>query len=130
MKTRFKSLLTLALFLVLSGLKAQQLDEIKLNPEKVKTFTPLVEWLHGGPQAFSEWKSNNKILYAKEMWYYTESFYIKRNHYQQGSTINDAMIDVSRLENQRKQDEEVYVQFPGFKDAVVLLPSSKLIYKP
>jgi hypothetical protein len=108
---------------------SQQIQEIKLNPEKVKMFTPYMEWRHGGPQGFDAWKSTNKMLYAKEMWYYSESFYVKRNVLNEGDVLNESIIDVTRLESQRKENEEVSIIMPGFKDAVVLIPGNSLIYK-
>jgi len=130
MKSNFK-ILFLGILLGMSFTSfSQQLDQIKLNPEKVKKFSPYVEWKHGGAQGFPAWKSSNKMLYAQEMWYYSESFYIKRNVSGEGITLDESIIDVSRLENQRKQNEEVTVMMPGFKDAVVLIPGNKLIYKP
>lgn len=109
---------------------SQQLDEIKLNPEKVKKYTPYVEFKHGGEQGFPAWKANNKLLYTKEMWYYTESFYVKRNHTAEGIVLNEEIIDISRYESQRKANEESIVTLQGFKDAIVLIPGNKLIYKP
>lgn len=130
MKANFK-ILFLGLLLGMSFTSfSQQLDEIKLNPEKVKMFLPYMEYKHGGKDAFQIWKNNNKMLYAQEMWYYSESFYVKRNVLPEGETMNESIIDVTRLENQRKQNEEATVTFGGFKDVVVLLPASKLIYKP
>lgn len=129
MKSNFRISL-LGLFLSLSFLSQSQVSEIKLNPERVKMFTPYVEWKHGGKEKFESWKSTNKLLYTKEMWYYSESFYIKRNVHAEGQFLTDSYIDVSRLENQRKQDQEVVIDMPGFKDAVVLIPGNQLIYKP
>lgn len=116
-------------FLFFAGF-AQRVEEIKLDPEKVKKYQPYIEFKHGGQQSFPVWKENNKMLYAKEMWYYSESFYIKRNHFAEGYTLNEEIIDITRFESQRKADEETIVKLPGFKDALVLIPSSKLIYKP
>jgi hypothetical protein len=117
-------------FLFISSVAISQTTEIKLNPEKVKLFSPYVEFKHGGQQGFPAWKENNKLLYAQEMWYYSESFYIKRNHLNEGITLNEEIIDISRFENQRKQNEENIVELPGFKDVIVLIPGNKLIYKP
>jgi hypothetical protein len=109
---------------------SQQSREIKLNPEKVKQFTPYMEFKHGGPEGYPIWKENNKMLYAKEMWYYSESFYVKRNYSPEGVPLNEEIIDISRFENYRKPNQEVIVPMPGFKDALVLIPGSQLIYKP
>lgn len=130
MKAKVKSILFGAL-IAISGISyAQDINELKLNPEKVKKFTPYVEFRHGGPQGFAVWKENNKLQYAKEMWYFSESFYIKRNASLDGQELDESFIDISRFEAQRKAGEEVIVNLPGFKDAVVLLPGDKLIYKP
>lgn len=129
MKTITK-ILTTGLFLGLTSLmNAQDITELKLNPEKVKKFTPYVEFRHGGPQSFAAWKENNKLQYAKEMWYYSESFYVKRNVSSEGTTLDESIIDVTRFEAQRKAGQEVTINLPGFKDAIVLLPGDKLIYK-
>jgi hypothetical protein len=109
---------------------SQDLTEIKLNSEKVKMFTPYLQVRHGGVQGFETWKSTNKLLYTKEMWYFSESFYVKRNVHAEGQVLDASFIDISRFESNRKQDEEAIVDMPGFKDALVLIPASKLIYKP
>jgi hypothetical protein len=130
MKIKLK-ILILSILMGMSYLSfSQQIDELKLNPERVKMFLPYVEWKHGGAQGFPAWKSNNKMLYAQEMWYYSESFYVKRNVAKEGQILDDSFIDVTRFESQRKQNEEVIINMPGFRDAVVLIPGNKLIYKP
>lgn len=130
MKNNFK-ILILAFLLGMSYMSfSQQVTEIKLNPERVKMFTPYVEWKHGGAAGFPAWKNNNKMLYAQEMWYYSESFYVKKNVSNEGQVLDESFIDVSRFEAQRKQNEEVTINLPGFKDAVVLIPGNQLIYKP
>lgn len=131
MKTQIKTgLLLSGLFAVMTLTSFSQTSELKLNPEKVKKFIAYVEFKHGGAQAFPAWKENNKLQYAKEMWYYTESFYIKRNNSTEGITLDESIIDITRFEASRKESEEVVIQLPGFKDALVLLPNNKLIYKP
>jgi len=107
----------------------QNLD-IKLDPVKVEKYSPYVKYKHSWGDGFETWKENNKLLFAKEMWYYTESFYIKRDHFQDGVVLNEEIIDVSRWENQRKQNEETIIRVVGFKDALVLIPGNKVIYKP
>ncbi|MCE3228160.1 MAG: hypothetical protein K0S32_2711 [Bacteroidetes bacterium] len=129
MKSNLK-LLFLSAFFGMSFLSVAQLDQLKLNPEKVKKFTPYLEFKHGGPSVFPSWKENNKLQYTKEMWYYSESFYVKRNALNEGITLNEEIVDVSRFESQRKENEEVTITLPGFKDVVVLLPGKNLIYKP
>lgn len=104
---------------------------IVLDSNKVKLFIKYPKYKHdvysGG---FIQWKNNYPLLYQKEMWYYTESFYIKRDYFSNGITMNEGMIDVSRFESQRKENEEVVVTFDGYKDVMVLLPGNKLIYVP
>ena len=124
-----KKLLFVLIFIA-GAIHAQTNQEIKLNPKKIQQFTPYLEWKHGGKTGFQSWKENNKILYAQEMWYYSESFYIKRDHVAEGVEMNEALIDISRYENFRKETEESLITIPGFKDAIVLLPNNKLIYKP
>lgn len=129
MKTNMKTLLAIA-FVVLSFVSySQNVNDIKLNSDKVKKFQPYVEFRHGGKEAFNTWKENNKVQYVKEMWYFSESFYVKRNAFSEGVTLDESIIDISRFEDKRKANEEVILQLPGFKDALVLLPLSKLIYK-
>ena len=130
MKAKFKLFFLSILIGMSFSSFSQQLEEIKLNPEKVKKFSPYIEFKHGGGQGFEIWKNNNKMLYFKEMWYYTESFYVKRDHLKEGFPLNEEIIDISRFENQRKPNEEVIIPMPGFKDALVLLPTKLLIYKP
>jgi len=104
-------------------------NNLKPNPEKEKKFSPYIEWMHGGKENFAAWKSANTLQYYKELWYYSESFYVKRNYFNEGVELNEEIIDISRFENQRKENEEVVVTLSGFKDVLVLLPASKLIYQ-
>ncbi|MBK9283090.1 MAG: hypothetical protein IPM51_02085 [Sphingobacteriaceae bacterium] len=129
MKSSRKFLFLSLLMIVSLVTFSQQLEEIKLNPKKIQQFEPYMKWKHGSGDGFEAWKSTNKLQYAKEMWYYSESFYIKRNHIAKGETLDESIIDISRFENQRSKTEEVIVTLPGFKDVVVLLPENKLIYK-
>lgn len=129
MKSNLK-LFFLAAFLGMSFCSVAQLDQIKLNPEKVKMYTPYLEFKHGGSSVFQTWKENNKLQYTKEIWYYSESFYVKRNVLSEGLTLNEEIIDVSRFESQRKENEEVTITLGGFKDVIVLIPGKNLIYKP
>ncbi len=110
-----------------------QLDDItkfKPNPEKEKQFLPYLAVRHGGLSSIEEWKKNNTVLYFKELWYYSESFYIKRNHYDNGVILDESIIDISRFEYARKENEEAIVTLGGFRDVIVLLPKTKLLYKP
>lgn len=88
-------------------------------------------------QNFEAWKKENKFLYIKEVWYYSESFYILRNSSPAVSidgtaniSMDDSQINISRWEYMRDANKEVTIKIDGFKDAIVLLPTSKLIYKP
>lgn len=104
-------------------------QNIKLDMNKVSKFEKYMEFKHGGPQHYPTWKNNNKLQWTKEAWYYTESFYVKRNYFQTGEILDESIIDISRFENHRKENEEAVVELPGFKDVIVLLPENKLIYK-
>ena len=108
-------------------------DLLKPDPAKEKMFLPYLAARHGGLEALEIWKKSNTVQYYKELWYYCESFYIKRNHLSLnagGVTLNEEIIDISRFEASRKENEEFVLVLPSFKDAIVLLPYSKLIYKP
>jgi hypothetical protein len=134
MKANLKSFL-LGIFFTMSLFSFSQdptdWTKIKLDPIKEKKFLPYVEYRHTGPNDyFQKWKADNKFQYIKEMWYYSESFYIKRNYSNDGVTMNEEAIDISRFEANRKANEEAVVSIPGFKDVIVLLPTNKLIYKP
>jgi hypothetical protein len=128
MKTNIK-LFLLSLLMGISFASFSQTQEIKLNPDKVAKFEKYMEFKHGGTNFYPQWKATNKMLWAQEMWYYTESFYVKRNYLAEGNVMDESILDVSRFENQRKENEEAIVTFPGFKDVIVLLPNNKLIYK-
>ena len=128
MKTNIKYL-CLGLFLTTATVTFSQVEEIKLDPIKVQQFLPYMEWKHGGKEGFPAWKNTNKRLYALEMWYYSESFYVKRNYFQDGLTLDESIIDISRFEKNRKENEESVVVLPGYKDVLVMLPANKLIYK-
>lgn len=108
-----------------------QNEKIQLDSNKVKMFIKYPQFKHdiisGG---FYQWKNDNPGLYLKEMWYYTESFYIKRNYLTTGITLNEAAIDVTRFESQRQAAAETIITLDGFKDVLVLIPGNDLIYKP
>lgn len=93
-------------------------------------FLPYLAVRYGGMIGIEEWKKNNRLLYFKELWYYCESFYVRRNYLSEGISMDEGMIDITRFESQRKENEEAIVVLPGFKDVLVLLPNNKLIYKP
>lgn len=123
---KMKFVLTLVLSLVYFA-KGQ--ENIKLDMNKVSKFEKFMEFKHGGPQHYPTWKNNNKLQWTKEAWYYTESFYVKRNYFQTGEILDESIIDISRFENHRKENEEAVVEILGFKDVIVLLPENKLIYR-
>jgi hypothetical protein len=128
-KVNFKVCLT-CILIGCSFASYTQTNSLELNPEKEKIFSTYMLWRHGGSQGLSDFKKNNKYQYLKELWYYSESFYIKRDSLKEGVAMNESAIDISRFENYRKENEEAIVILPGFKDALVLLPNNKLIYKP
>jgi len=101
-----------------------------VSPTKENKFSPYIEAKYSFEQNFTTWKKENKFLYIKEIWYHAESFYIIRNYSKEGVKIDESMIDVSRFESYRKENEQVTIALPGFKDAIVLLAGSELIYKP
>lgn len=134
MNKRFKLSILLLGFTCVFSAQAQnasfQTDLLKPDPAKEAMFLPYLAVRHGGMEAIEEWKSKNTYKYYQELWYYSESFYVKRNHLSEGITLNEANIDISRFESERKTNEEAILVLPGFKDALVLLPANKLIYKP
>lgn len=104
---------------------------ITLDSNKVNMFIKYPRFKHDlQPGGFNQWKNDNPILYKKEMWYYTESFYIKRNFLPDGITLPEAAIDITRFESQRQTNAETIITLDGFKDVLVLIPGKDLIYKP
>lgn len=122
-----------ALILCALTIKSQSIvpgDNLKINHENEVKYSKYIEYKLSPTQDFKTWKDSNKLLYAKELWYYSESFYILRNYNKDGYKMDESQIDISRFENFRKETEEAIVNIPGFKDVIVLLPNNKLIYKP
>lgn len=119
-----------ALFLLLSSSGFSQIYSLEIDPVKEKMYSPYMLWRHQGAEGLAEFKKNKPHEYLKELWYYSESFYIKRNHLKTGETLDVSIIDISRFEHLRKQEEESMIELPGFKDVIILLPINKLIYKP
>lgn len=115
---------------VYSQVTIPEVENFKPNPERERMFLPYLAIWHGGIDKIEEWKKNNTVQYYKELWYYTESFYIKRNHFEEGVTMDEEIIDISRFEQERKPDAESIVVLQGYKDVLVLLPANKLKYKP
>lgn len=101
-----------------------------VTPTKEAKFSPYIEAKYSFIQNFTTWKKENRFLYIKEIWYQAESFYIRRGNSADGISIDESMIDIYRFENYRKENDEAIIVLPGFRDAIVLLPNSKLIYKP
>ncbi|MBK6521187.1 MAG: hypothetical protein KBG47_13675 [Bacteroidia bacterium] len=131
MKTNTKFLF-LILMMGMSLLSfSQDFSKIKLDPEKVKKFEIFLIASHGNDiPSFQQWKESNKYDYVKQMWYFSESFYIKRNVKAEGISMDETGLDISRFEKNRKATEEAIVEVPGYKDVIVLLPADKLFYKP
>ena len=129
MKANFKIAL-IAAFTVISASFFAQVNSLEPNPDKEKKFSPYMLSNHQGPDGLAEFKSQHKHEYLKELWYYSESFYVKRNFFKQGVTLDESIIAIDRFESSRKESEEAIVILPGFKDVLVLLPANKLIYKP
>ena len=112
-----------------SGISAQT-NSLEISPEREKIFTPFMYWRHGGKEGLENFKKDKPHEYLLELWYYTSSFYIKRDYLSEGVRVEEYIIDISRFEQYRKENEEYYLLLPGNKDAIVLLPANKLIYKP
>lgn len=98
--------------------------------ENERKFSPYMATVHGGPKGLAEFKKSNREKYDKELWYYSSSFYIKRNYKEEGVPMNEAGFCISRYEEYRKVTEESFVVIPGYRDVLVLLPANKLLYKP
>jgi hypothetical protein len=105
-------------------------EAFRPDPEREKMFLPYLAVRHGGLPEIESWKASNRILYYKELWYYTESFRVRRDHLPEGVTMDEAMIDISRFESYRLPDKEAIVELPGYRDVLVLIPASQLKYKP
>lgn len=120
----------LVFFCFASASYSQSQNELELNPERVKMFTPYLAARHGGFEGVEKLKNTDKYAYLKEMWYFSESFYVKRNHLAEGVELNESIIDITRFEQNRKMYDEAIVVIPGYKDVLVLKPSSSLVFKP
>ena len=102
----------------------------KPNPDKESKYLPYLAVRHGNLETIDNWKKNNTVQYYQELWYFCESFYIKRNYFNEGIVLDESMIDITRFDSQRKENEETIVIMPGMKDVIVLLPQNKLLFKP
>ena len=107
-----------------------QVNSLELNAEKEKLFQRYMLARHSGSDGLAEFKRDQPHEYLKELWYYSSSFYIKRDYQKEGVEMNVGAIDISRYEYARKQTEEIVLLLTGYKDALVLLPIDQLIYKP
>ena len=100
------------------------------DPALEKMYFPYLAVRHGGPAQTLKWKESNTMRYYQELWYYSKSFSVKRNHFSEGVPLLESIIDISRFESQRKATEEAIVVLPGFRDVLVLVPIDKLIHHP
>ena len=132
-----KKLLTILIVMVCLMGKAQstytteQLNALLFvkNDEKSQKFEPYVRAKHGAGFNFESFKTNTKLEYLRELWYYSQSFYVKRNYYKEGVTLDETIIDISRFESYRNNDTESILTLDGFKDVIILTPTSKLLFK-
>lgn len=118
------------LFVLLTGLFFGQVNSLEIDPVKEKMYRPYMLWRHQGEEGLDAFKKNQPHEYMKELWYYSQSFYIKRDYFQTGEFLDESIIDITRFESQRKESEEARVELSGYKDVIILLPNNKLIYKP
>ena len=105
-------------------------DALIPDPAREKMFFPYLAVRHGGPEGTLKWKESHTIQYYQELWYYCKSFSVQKNYFPEGGELQESIIDISRFESQRKQNEIAIVVLPGLKDVLVLLPGRELIYKP
>lgn len=127
MEQAFKYILVLSFYA--QSFKGQ-VNSLEIDTATERMYNPYMLWRHSGPEGLAEFKIQDRHNYLKELWYYSRSFYIKRNYFSSGVMLSEANIDVSRYELKRNEEEEVIVVLEGFKDVMVLLPANKLIYKP
>jgi hypothetical protein len=117
-------------FLLFSFFSLSAQTEIKVPEERELMYRPFLAIHHGGMEGLEEFKHSNPLLYYKELWYYASSFFVKRNCYPEGYSISERYIDISRYEQNRLSDKESFIRMSGSCDAIVLLPSNQLLYKP
>ena len=97
-----KLLLTILIFTACLIVKAQSPYTVEQsnallfvkNDKKSQKFEPYVRAKHGAGFDFEFFKTNNKIEYCKELWYYSQSFYVKRNYYKEGESLDETIIDI------------------------------------
>src|SRR5574343_423196 len=98
-----KNIIIFVFLFLMGGLYSQN---ITLDSNRVNIFIKYLKFNHSFENGgFETWKANNPDLYLKEMWYYSESFYIKRNHFTDGVTMNEGSIYIPRFEKHRKDTE-------------------------
>jgi hypothetical protein len=130
MKNRKLNILILALFACFLQTAFSQVNSLQISEEKEKSYTPYMYHAHGGPEGVAQFKAEHRYDYLKELWYYAESFYVKRNYLSEGVRLDESGIDISRFESFRKENEEGIVKLPGYCDVLVLLPKNALIFQP
>lgn len=126
-----KILIFITLLFSLTVKSQTDFSEFKSDPISEKMFAPYICQKVGiTMEQLPTWKETYKLFFYKELWYYSKSFYVKRNHYLEGEKLDESIIDISRFEANRNETTESIVTLPGFRDVIVLLPNNKLIYKP
>ena len=107
----------------------QFLELLKIkNDTYAKNFEPYLIAHHGVSFDLDSFKLHSKLEYYKELWYYSKSFYVKRNVNPVGIHLDETIIDVSRFEHKRSETEEVLIVLDAFKDVLVLLPRTQLLF--
>lgn len=94
-------------------------SEFGLTDEHVAMFSPYLHHTYGEVQ-FEAFKTNDQVRYYTELWVMSESFYVKRDAYPDGVTLDESIIDIRRFESYRLADQETTVPLEGFKDALIL----------
>lgn len=117
-----------AAFLAFIQIRAQ-VNSLELDPKLEKMYAPYLTYRHQGQEGLEEFKRNHPHEYLKELWYYSSSFSVKRNHFSSGDPLDESTIDISRFEQYRKDSDTAMVVLDGYKDVLLLLPSNKLIFK-
>lgn len=112
-----------------TAFKAQLKDQV-IDKEKEKMYSPYMYWHHGGKEGLEDFKKNHPKEYQQELWYFCESWYIRKNYLKEGVALDAYVVDIERFEQNRKEHEEAILVLPGCRDAIVFLPADKLIYKP
>jgi len=125
-----KILITISLLFSLAVKSQTDFSEFKYDPNSEKFIPYICQKLGIKKEEFSTWKKSNNLLFHKQLWYYSKSFYVKRNFYSEGEKLDESIIDISRFEYYRRDSTENTIVIPGFRDAIVLLPNNQLKYKP